>query len=108
MRKFFGEIGYQVMEETAPGVWEEKITVRQYYGDWVRRKRRLDTTNEVNYSITIQNSLSIVADAFAFENFVDMRYVEFNGNKWQISDVELNYPRLELTIGGLYQDGNAN
>ena len=86
MRKFFGEIGYQVMEETAPGVWEEKITVRQYYGDWVRRKRRLDTTNEVNYSITIQNSLSIVADAFAFEN----------------------YPRLELTIGGLYQDGNAN
>ena len=31
MSKFYGAIGYAVTEEIRPGVWGEKITVRDYY-----------------------------------------------------------------------------
>ena len=33
-----------------------------------------------------------------------MRYVEFMGAKWKISSVEVQYPRLILTVGGVYND----
>lgn len=102
MGKFFGAIGYGVTVETTPGVWEEQITERQYYGDLIRNLRKLESSGHLNDNINISNEISIVADPFAYENFHSMRYVEFMGAKWKISSVEVKYPRLILTVGGLY------
>ena len=104
MAKFFGKIGYAKTVETAPGVWKEQITERKYYGDMTRNTRRLQSTDQLNDNINISNELSIVADPFANENFHSMRYVEYMGAKWKISDVEVQYPRLRLTIGGVYNE----
>lgn len=104
MAKFFGKIGYAKTVETAPGVWKEQITERKYYGDMTRNTRRLQSTDQLNDNINISNELSIVADPFANENFHSMRYVEYMGAKWKISDVEVQYPRLRLTIGGMYNE----
>lgn len=107
MAKFYGAIGYAVTVETSPGVWDERITERTYYGDLIRDTRRLQSSETLNDNINIANEISIVADPFANENFYSMRYVVFRGAKWKISNVEVQYPRLILTIGGVYNDDNG-
>lgn len=102
MAKWYGEIGYAEMVETAPGVWKEQITVRNYYGDLTRNSRRLQSADQLNDDINIANELSIVADPYANEHFHSMRYASFAGAKWKISSVEAKYPRLILTLGGVY------
>lgn len=102
MAKFYGVIGYAETVETKLGVWKEQITEKSYYGELVRNTRRLQTTDQLNDNINVANEISIVADPFANENFHSMRYVEFMGAKWKISNVEVQYPRLILTIGGVY------
>lgn len=102
MAKFYGIIGYAETVETAPDVWKEQITERSYYGDLTRNTRRLQSSEHLNDDITIANEISIVADPYARENFHAMRYVEFMGAKWKITGVEVQYPRLILTIGGVY------
>lgn len=102
MAKYYGIIGYAEAVETAPGVWKEQITERNYYGDVIRNVRRLQTADKLNDDINVNNELSIVADPYAINNFHAMRYAEFMGAKWKISNVEVKYPRLILTLGGLY------
>lgn len=102
MAKFYGAVGYADTVETAPGVWEEKITERKYYGELVRNTRRLQAAETLNDNINIANEISIVADPFACQNFCRMRYITYMGTKWKISNVEVTYPRLILTIGGVY------
>ena len=102
MAKFYGIIGYEVTVETEPGIYEETIIENEYYGDIIRNSRRLDQAAQVNDNVNISNQISIVADPFANNNFHAMRYIEFMGAKWKITDVEVQYPRLILSIGGLY------
>ena len=103
MAKWYGIIGYAETVETVPGVWKEQITKRSYYyGDLTRNSRRLQTADKLNDDININNELSIVSDPYAMNNFHSMRYVEFMGTKWKISNVEVQFPRLVLTLGGEY------
>lgn len=105
MAKWYGVIGYATTAETKPGVWEEQITERNYYGELVRNTRRLQSTSQLNDDINITNEINIVADPFAYQNFHSMRYAIFMGTKWKISNVEVQYPKLILTLGGVY-NGN--
>ena len=105
MAKYFGRIGYAEQVETVPGVWEEKIIEHNYYGDVVRNIRRLESSGNLNDNVNVSMEISIVADPYAIQNFHAMRYVEFMGSLWKISSVEVNYPRLILSIGGLYTNG---
>lgn len=103
MAKFYGAIGFAETVETDPGIWEEQIVEHSYYGDVVRNIRKLQTpSNSVNDNINISNEISIVADPYAEQNMYAMRYVVFKGSKWKIESVDVNYPRLTLSIGGLY------
>lgn len=108
MGKYFGKIGFAELAETAPDVWREIITEKEYYGDILKNYRRLEDVNEVNDDITIANRISIVADPYAQQNFHSMRYVEFMGVKWKIKDVEVEYPRLILTVGGEYHGEDSS
>lgn len=107
MAKFYGAIGYVETVETSPGVWEEQITERNYYGELVRNTSRFQVSDQVNDNVNIANEISVIADPFATQNFHAMRYVEFMGAKWKITNVEVRYPRLILTIGGVY-NGDKN
>lgn len=107
MAKFYGSVGYADTVETAPGVWEEGITERMYFGDLIRNTRRLQSSDTLNDDINVANEISIVADPFANQNFHKMRYVSFMGSRWKITNVEVQYPRLILTIGGVYNGQTA-
>lgn len=107
MAKFYGNIGFAESRETAPDVHKEIIVERPYFGDFLRNVRRLQGSASINENITISNEISIVADPYARENFHAMRYITYMGTKWKISGVEVQYPRLILTIGGVYNGANG-
>ena len=102
MAKFAGKIGFAVIEENKPGVWTERMVEHRYYGDLMRNTRRLQSSGNLNDNVIISNQISIVADPFAKENFHAMRYVELYGAKWKITSVEVQYPRLILELGDVY------
>ena len=105
MAKFYGNIGYIQTVESEPGIWKEQAVEHPYYGDLIRNTSRYQSSGLVNDDISINNNISIVADPYAYENFQHMRYVVFMGTKWKITNVEVQYPRLILTLGGVY-NGN--
>ena len=102
MAKFYGKIGFVSPAEVEPGIWEEQIVELQYYGDLTRNTSRFQPSGGVNDNITVSNNISIIADPYANENFQYMRYVEFMGAKWKITNAEVQYPRIILTVGGVY------
>lgn len=102
MAKFYGLIGYAIPEESAPGVWEDRIVEHSYYGDVIRNKRKLQSSSQLNDNIVVSNEISIISDPFANENFHYMKYIVYMGVKWKVSDIEVSYPRLVLTLGEVY------
>lgn len=102
MAKWFGNVGYVESIETKPGIWEDEEMNRPYFGDSIRNTRLLQNSGEINDNINIGNQISIVADPYAINHIYAMRYVEFQGSNWKITNVDVQYPRLILTIGGLY------
>ena len=105
MAKWYGKIGYADNVEVEPGVREDSIVEHSYYGDLNRNTRSLQNSGGINDNINLSNEISIVADPYTSENFYKMRYVEFAGTKWKITNVEVKYPRLILSIGGVW-NGN--
>lgn len=105
MTRWHGKVGYSETEETAPGVWTPPHdTVREYYGDIVSNSTRWsgnpDSTND---NLTVNTRISIVADAFAFEKFYSIKWIEFMGVRWKVDSVDPNQPpRLILTLGGVW------
>lgn len=102
MAKFYGAIGYGLMTETNPGVWNEDVSEYFYYGDVIKNARQLQTIDQINDKIVLSNQISIISDPFANENFQNILYVLFMGVKWKVTNVEVQYPRLILTLGGVY------
>ena len=105
MAKFSGMIGFVVTEEDLdnPGVWEEKVVERKYRGELLKNTIRTQPIpNSTNDNITLSNTISIIADPYATNNMFAIRYVVLHNVKWKIDTVEVEYPRLKLTIGGIY------
>lgn len=102
MAKFFGEVGYAENVETVPGVYVDVITERSYYGDVIRNSRKLSESETLNNDITVGNSISIVADAYAYDHFFAMRYIRWAGSLWTVSDIVVERPRLVLRLGTVY------
>jgi len=103
MAKFYGKIGYAGASiETSPGIWEPEITELDYAGDVIKDVRQSRSGENINDNLTISNVISIVADPFAYANFHTMRYVKWMGASWKITNIDVQRPRLILTIGGIY------
>jgi hypothetical protein len=107
MAKFYGEIGYGATEQKSPGVWDDVITEHTYRGDVIRNSRGLQEGEKVNDDISVDHSISIVADAYAREHFFAIRYVRWAGTLWKVSNVEVQSPRLILRLGGVYNGPKA-
>lgn len=108
MAKFYGRIGYGEAIESAPGVWVDTIVEHSYYGDVIRNTRQLTEGENLNKDLTVGNSISIIADAYANEHFFAIRYVEWAGILWTVSDVEVQAPRLLLRLGEVYNGPQAS
>lgn len=103
MDKYYGKVGYgPVQIETAPDVWEDSIVEREYYGDVRKNAMSQRPSESVNDDLAVNVIISIVSDPYAYSNFHKIRYIEWMGSKWKISSALIKSPRIELTLGGLY------
>ena len=103
MAKWYGVIGYGVTVQKTPGVFKDDIEERNYAGDLIRNTSRWSTqTDSTNDELIISNQISIVADPFAYQNFHSIKFATFMGTKWKVTNIEVQYPRLILTLGGVY------
>lgn len=102
MAKYYGKIGFVKSEEVERGIYCEKLTERSYYGDTVKYGYRLGSNNLMNPGLSPSISISIVADDFAIENTAYIRYAEYNKQFWDVTSFEMQYPRINLTLGGVY------
>lgn len=102
MSKWYGKIGYAISAETEPGIWKNTIVEREYFGDMTSDRRKRQNSGEINDNINLANVISIIADPFAYQNCSNMVYAEIMGSKWKITEVEIQSPRLLLTVGGVY------
>lgn len=107
MAKFVGMIGYATMQETVPGVHAEVVTEKAYVGDIVKNHNRWQPTDELNDDFKISNVFSVVSDPFAEDNFYAMKYVVWMNAAWRITNVEIQRPRLLISVGGLYNGETA-
>lgn len=107
MAKFYGAIGFVNTVEKNPGVFVETPVEKNYYGDVTRNARRWESTETINDSVVVNNTISIVADNYAYENIGAMRYVKWSGVAWKISSIDIQHPRLVLTLGGIYNGDTA-
>lgn len=102
MAKISCNIGYATLIDNGNGVFEEKYTVKHCRGDFHRSTRKLQNGVGLNDDVNVSNEISIIADAYSLNNIQSMRWVEWMGAKWKITDVQVQRPRLILTVGGIY------
>lgn len=107
MAKFYGKVGFGTTVETSPDIWVPQIKELFYYGDVVRRTQRWQSGDKVNDDWTISQDISIVADPFAIEHFFEIRYVVWRGVAWKVTSVDPQFPRLILSLGGVYNGEQA-
>lgn len=102
MARFFGTVGYGLPSELVDGVWSDNIVERAYYGDILEQARTLSSSDKVNDDFRLAERISVLADAFALENFSHIKYVDRAGSLWSVTSVSVERPRLILTLGGAY------
>lgn len=102
MAKFCGILGFCKTEETKPGVWEDKKIEVHAHGDFIKNTVKLENSGGVNDNVNLNMSISIIASPYTMQNFQFIKYVKFNGTAWRVATIEMQYPRLILTLGGLY------
>lgn len=104
MARYFGKVGFTNTSETVSGVWTEEVVEKEYYGDVTHITRRIAFSSEVNPDISTSTTISIVADAYATQHFFNIIYAEWQGAKWTVTNVEVQRPRLLLSLGGVYNE----
>ena len=104
--KFVGNVGFETLVEVRPSNWQSVIVERKYKGDMNRVSRRLQSSDKVTDDVALNNEIEILADAFAFENFSNIKYVVWLGTKWKVNDITIRPPKLVLDMGGVY-NGNT-
>lgn len=104
MAKYYGKIGYETLTEDRPGVWVPSIEERNYSGEVIKNTVNRQSSDQVNDNIGISNTISILSDPYAASNFHAIRYATYMGAKWKVTSVEVQYPRLLLSLGGVYNE----
>lgn len=107
MAKFHGIIGFSQTVETSPGIWEDSIIEREYYGDILQNNRRWQQAETLNDNFTVSNKISIVADTFASRNLPFIKYVVWNGCRMKVTSAQYDYPRITIDLGGVYNGQKA-
>lgn len=103
MAKFSGPVGFVGQAvETEPGVYEETVIEKTYFGDVIRNTLQVRDGEKVNRDISVNNSISILADAYASNHFFAIRYVKWQGVLWSVNSVDVQSPRLLLSLGEVY------
>lgn len=107
--RYSGKIGYGESVENPPGSgkWVHSITEKPYSGNVIRNTRSLEAGQGANDDISVGNTISVVADQYAVSHFSKIKYIMWNGSPWTVTSVEVQHPRLILSLGSVYNGDTA-
>ena len=110
MARFIGKVGFAIIEETRPSIYEEVYRERTYKGDLVRKTRQWSPSEHLNDNLQINNDISIIADSFAIMNLGVMRYVYWLNQYFEITSASLDNDRhrITLSLGGVFNVQDSN
>lgn len=103
MTRYRGLIGINkgVIQTDSPGIVRPDIQEVEVSGDMY--------TTRVSWQyggarerISLQNVLSIITPETSDVDFNEVVYVEWQNRKWSVTAIQYKRPRVELTMGGLY------
>lgn len=109
MTKFTGLVGYVTQEQSAPGVWSPVENPKMMRGDFISQAStngngsHISDTGKVNDDVSLNHRVSLLGDTYAFNNFMNLKWIQIGGKKFEISSVELRRPRLIVSVGGVYR-----
>jgi len=102
MTRFWGNIGInRGTQTTAPGIIENVIEEMKVKGE-IRNVKASWSQQAMNDGIRMQHLLSVVTPEDSEIDFNEVVYIVWQGRKWAVTSIQYNRPRVELTMGGLY------
>ena len=107
MARFYGKIGFAEQKEVKPDVWKDVIVERPYVGSFVRNTIRWNQGSEINDDVRLDEAVSIISDPYILQHSAVIRYVDWQGTKWKIMSIQINYPRVILQLAGEYHGQNS-
>lgn len=100
--RYSGKFGFAVPTETVPGVWKDVVTERDYIGDVVQRTETFSVADSVIPQYRTTTSISVLCDGVLKESYKGLRYVEYMGENWVAASVVMQWPRIIVYIGEVY------
>ena len=107
--RYCSKVGFRFTEEQKDsqgrpnGVFKERIEERTYKADVMTYGYRNQQGEGINDDYKITNKLSMIAcDAFTISHLNSIIYCEFLGIKWKVTSVDIQRPRLIVSLGGEY------
>lgn len=107
--KYSGKIGFWIDDiEKRPGAFMSEIVEKKYTGDIIRNYQRWNGSDKLNQNITVSNKISVIADLYLNEHLSSIKYITFMGTKWKAGSIEINYPRITIELGEVYNGVDSN
>lgn len=101
MARYYGKLGF-AHQTKVKGVVKDVIEEKTYKGLITRDYRSNIGAQAINDTITLSNIVSLVVDPYLEQNLTNLRYATFIGSKWKVNSIDINYPRVSLTLGSVY------
>lgn len=107
MSIYCGKIGFVFSDEVRPGVFQNKVIEKQCFGNILSLSKKTGSDSKIVDDIIIDSRISILGEPYIHENLPHIKYLTYMGNKWKVSSViPADYPRLTITLGGVYNENN--
>lgn len=102
MSRFRGYIGLnRGTKEIEPGIFEPVIEEVEVTGE-IRHSGPRWSAQGMRDSLSARHVLSTVTPEDKIAEFTEVVYIWWQDRKWSVTEIEYKRPRIELTIGGLY------
>lgn len=102
MSRFSGKLGFVMTNETEEGVWLENIVELPVKGTIRSLYVRNDNSASANTNLRLTNEISILMDTKLKYYLETLKYVVWKGSKWEVQSINVNYPRVNIYLGGPY------
>ena len=97
-------LGFAETVETAPDVWTPRITERPYVADILHEQKQWKAGESTNDTLDLQNRFSVVLDDYLLANQAQLKYIFYAGVKWKVRTLNPKRPRIDVSVGGVYNE----
>lgn len=104
MTRYGGKIGInRGPVEVSPGIYEQKIDEVYVQGE-IRSEKFSWSQQSKQDGVRPRHVLSIVTPEDTVIDFTEVVYIWWMYRKWSVTSIEYKRPRVELGLGGIYND----